>query len=322
MMEEGVAVGGGWGTSTTEGGWGWGQPHPAYLEAPTLPLADVAAVDPYWASRGTSWGGPPLLDQNAPDTRETIQEEPEEVTYEFFREAAELPEPTKEASPPEQGPQLIEVIGDEHSYYRIPMKGLPASDLPKKAPSLYVLVTGKQVHAADTDDIVRIPDALLERDSARALAADVNAATNIGPEKKQNDEAERHKYYQKTVGYRVEPETWHQRLGHPSHTTLKNSLKAGVFDDDALLLPRGGSLTAESADPPCTMCLTAPLAHKPFPDLPPGYDRYKPLDKVYSDFMVLSQEELDDKYYMLTFIDACTRYVWAINTDCHSLAFE
>ncbi|CAI7730836.1 unnamed protein product [Closterium sp. NIES-53] len=38
--------------------------------------------------------------------------------------------------------------------------------------------------------------------------------------------------------------------------------------------------------------------------------------------MILSQEGLDGEYYTLTFIDACTRYVWAINTDCRSLAFE
>ncbi|CAI7766404.1 unnamed protein product [Closterium sp. NIES-53] len=32
-------------------------------------------------------------------------------------------------------------------------------------------------------------------------------------------------------------------------------------------------------------------------------------------------EGLNGEYYTLTFIDACTRYVWAINTDCRSLAF-
>ncbi|CAI7828171.1 unnamed protein product [Closterium sp. NIES-53] len=149
-----------------------------------------------------------------------------------------------------------------------------------------------------------------------------DAATDTGPEKQQNDEAARHKYYQKTVRYHAEPETWHQQLGHPSHATLKNSLKAGVFDDDALLLPHGGSLTAESANLPCTVCTTTSLAHKPFPYLPPGYKRYKLLDNVYSNFMVLSRTELNVEFYTRTFIDLCTRYVWAVNTDCRSLAFE
>ncbi|CAI7806903.1 unnamed protein product [Closterium sp. NIES-53] len=38
--------------------------------------------------------------------------------------------------------------------------------------------------------------------------------------------------------------------------------------------------------------------------------------------MVLSQTGLDGKSYTLTFIDACTRYIWAVNTDCRSLAFK
>ncbi|CAI7810926.1 unnamed protein product [Closterium sp. NIES-54] len=38
--------------------------------------------------------------------------------------------------------------------------------------------------------------------------------------------------------------------------------------------------------------------------------------------MVLSRDGLDSENYTLTFIDACTRYVWAVNTDCLSLAFE
>ncbi|CAI7773710.1 unnamed protein product [Closterium sp. NIES-53] len=272
--EADVAAGGGRGTSTKER---WGQSAPAYPEAPGLPPAEVAAVDPYWATRGTSWGGPPLPDQYALDTPEPVQEESEEeLTYEL----AQAP------------------------------------------PSSSLLVTDEQVHAGKTDDIIGIPRALLERNSVRAFAADADTATDTRPEKQQNDEAARHKYYQKTVRDREEPEIWHQRLGHPSHATLKNSLKAGVFDDDALLLPHGGSLTAESANPPCTVCPTASLAHKPFPYLPPGYERYKPLDKVYSDFMILSQTGLNGIFYTLTFIDACTRYVWAVNTDYRSLSFE
>ncbi|CAI7809928.1 unnamed protein product [Closterium sp. NIES-54] len=309
------------GETSTKGRWG--QSAPAYPEAPGLPPAEVAAVDMYWATRGTSWDGPPLPDQYAPDTLEPVQEESEEeVTYEFFGEAAELPEPTEEPPSPEQGPQQIEVIDDEYNNFRIPMTRLPVSDWPKAPPSSSPLVSGEQVHAGNTDDIIGIPRALLERNSVRAFVADADAGTNMGPEKQQNDEASRHKYYQKTVGYRAEPETWHQRLGHPSHATLKNSLKAGVFDDDVLLLPHGGSLTAESANPPCTVCLTASLAHKPFPYLPPGYERYKSLDKVYSDFMVLSQTGLNGEFYTLTLINACTLYVWAVNNDCRSLAFE
>ncbi|CAI7885819.1 unnamed protein product [Closterium sp. NIES-54] len=201
------------------------------------------------------------------------------------------------------------------------MEGLPAPEWPEAASFPQPLITGHAVHSGDTDDIAKIPKEALEHLSIQDFVVDADAAIDKGPKEKQKDEAERHKYCQKTIGYRAEPETWHQRFGHPSHTTLKNSLRAGVFDDDALLLPRGGTLTS-SVDPPCTVYPTASLAHKPFPDLPPGYKRYKPLNKVYSDFMILSQEGLDGEYYTLTFIDACTRYLQAINTDCRSLAFE
>ncbi|CAI7775792.1 unnamed protein product [Closterium sp. NIES-53] len=155
------------------------------------------------------------------------------------------------------------------------------------------LVTGDRVYTADTDDVAKFPKEVLEHLSVRAFAADVDAAADKGPEKELNDAAERNKYYQKTISYRAEPETWHQRLEHPSHATLKNSLRAGVFDEGALLLPRGGSLTADSVDVLCIVCPVASLTHKPFPDLPPGYECYEPLEKVYSDFMILSQEGLD-----------------------------
>ncbi|CAI7912379.1 unnamed protein product [Closterium sp. NIES-53] len=38
--------------------------------------------------------------------------------------------------------------------------------------------------------------------------------------------------------------------------------------------------------------------------------------------MVLSQIEFNGEFYTLTFIDACTCYVWAVDTDCLSLVFE
>ncbi|CAI7873318.1 unnamed protein product [Closterium sp. NIES-53] len=233
-------------------------------------------------------------------------------------EPTELPEPTEESEPPVQGRQEIEVIDAEYSYFRIPMTGLPGREWPNQC----MLVTGDQVEAGDTEDIIGIPRALLEQKAIRALVPDTDNVADAGPEGEANDKAAPQKYYQKIVGYRADPGTWHQRLGHPSHATLKNLLKAGVFDNEALLFPRDGSLTADSPNPPCIVCPTAWLNHQPFPNLPPGYERYKPLDKVYSDFMVLSQEGLDGEQYALTFIDASTRYIWAVNTDYRSLAFE
>ncbi|CAI7779127.1 unnamed protein product [Closterium sp. NIES-53] len=157
-------------------------------------LLSANELDPYWATRGTSWGGPPLPDQYAPDTPENVQEESEEeVTYEYLSKAADLPVPTEEAPPPEQGPQLISVTGDEFLYHRVPMEGLPASEWPEAASFPQPLVTGDDVHSVDTDDVVNLPKTVLEHLSVRAFAADADAAADKGPEKEQNDAAERNK---------------------------------------------------------------------------------------------------------------------------------
>ncbi|CAI7762488.1 unnamed protein product [Closterium sp. NIES-54] len=318
-LEEGAATGGGWGAPAS--GSGWGPPSPPYPEAPALLPAAVVEIDPYWVTCGTSWVGPPLLDQYARDTPEDVQEELEEMTYEYGG-AADLPEPTEEAPPPEQGPQLISVTGNECLYHHVPMEGLPASEWPEATSFPQPLVTGDPVHTADTDGIIGIPDAVLEQVSARAFVADMSNAADKGPDEEQRDEAERNKYYLKTVIYHAKPEIWHQRLGQFSHDTLNNSIKSGVFDSEAVLLPRGTTLTANSNDLPCLICPTASLAHKLFPNLPPGYKRYEPLEKVCSDFMILSQDGLDDKQNTMTFIDACTRYVWAMNIDYLSRDFD
>ncbi|CAI7859219.1 unnamed protein product [Closterium sp. NIES-53] len=266
----GVPSGGGWGTLAPQGGWG--PQSPPYPEAPTLPPAVVAEIDPYWATRGISWGGPPLPDQYPDKPAEEEQQESDGMLYDFG-EASELPEPTEEAPPPEQGPQLIPVASDEYLYHRVPMEGLPTSEWSEVTRLLALLIIGDSVHAVDTDNIAGIPDAVLERASARAFVAYVNAATNKGPEKEQQDEGERNMYYKKTVGYRAEPEIWHQRLGHPSHATLKTSIEDKVFDSEGLLMPSSDILKATSNDPPCLICPTASLAHKPFPNLPPSYER-------------------------------------------------
>ncbi|CAI7806332.1 unnamed protein product [Closterium sp. NIES-54] len=165
--EEAATIGGGWGDIGATGGAGWGQPTPAYPEAPGLPPTDVAAIDPYWATRGTSWGGPPLPDQYAPDTPEHVQELEEEVTYEFFSKAAELPEPPEEAPPLEQVPHLISVTRGECIYHLLPMEGLPASEWPEAASFPQLLITGDVAHSSNTDDIAKIPKEALEHLSKR-----------------------------------------------------------------------------------------------------------------------------------------------------------
>ncbi|CAI7855325.1 unnamed protein product [Closterium sp. NIES-53] len=48
--------------------------------------------------------------------------------------------------------------------------------------------------------------------------------------------------YKRSPGHRASESLWHERLGHPSNTTLNNTIKAAVLDKDSLLLPDGGEL--------------------------------------------------------------------------------
>ncbi|CAI7806193.1 unnamed protein product [Closterium sp. NIES-54] len=178
--EEAATIGGSWGDIGATSGAGWGQPTPTYLEAPGLPPADVAAIDPNWATRGTSWGEPPLPNQYTPKTPEHVQELDEEVTYEFFSKAAELPEPTEEAPLPEQGPQLISITGGEYLYHCVPMEGLPISEWPEAASFPQPLIIDDAVHSGDTDDITKIPKEALEHLSIQDFVADADAAIDKG----------------------------------------------------------------------------------------------------------------------------------------------
>ncbi|CAI7824118.1 unnamed protein product [Closterium sp. NIES-53] len=46
-------------------------------------------------------------------------------------------------------------------------------------------------------------------------------------------------YYLRARGHKATAETWHKRLGHPSQSTLNNTIKAAVLDKHSLLLPGG-----------------------------------------------------------------------------------
>ncbi|CAI7805740.1 unnamed protein product [Closterium sp. NIES-54] len=46
-------------------------------------------------------------------------------------------------------------------------------------------------------------------------------------------------YYLRAQGHKATGETWHKRLGHPSQSTLNNTIKAAVLDKNSLLLPSG-----------------------------------------------------------------------------------
>ncbi|CAI7803876.1 unnamed protein product [Closterium sp. NIES-54] len=128
-------------------------------------------------------------------------------------------------------------------------------------------------------------------------------------------------YYLRAQGHKATGETWHKRLGHPSQSTLNNTIKAAVLDKNSLLLPSGLELTPVNRPVPCTICPAANLPHESFPTHFPGADDYQLMDKVYSDILNLPEDGFNGERYVITFTDASTRYVWTGNMTNRFLAF-
>ncbi|CAI7854644.1 unnamed protein product [Closterium sp. NIES-53] len=127
--------------------------------------------------------------------------------------------------------------------------------------------------------------------------------------------------YTRSPGHRVDESLWHQRLGHPSNTTLNNTIKSGILDKDSLLLPGGRELQRVRGT--CFTCPEADLPHQLFvshhnPSTPP----YAPLEKVYSDILYTHKSGQGAYNYVITFINAATRYAWHLNLPSRDLAFE
>ncbi|CAI7900551.1 unnamed protein product [Closterium sp. NIES-53] len=129
------------------------------------------------------------------------------------------------------------------------------------------------------------------------------------------------KYYLRAQGHKATGETWHKRLGHPSQSTLNNTIKAAVLDKNSLLLPNGLELKPVNRPAPCTICPAANLSHEPFPIHFPGANDYQLMDKVYSDILNLPEDGFNGERYVITFTDASTRYVWTGNMTNLFLAF-
>ncbi|CAI7859708.1 unnamed protein product [Closterium sp. NIES-53] len=128
-------------------------------------------------------------------------------------------------------------------------------------------------------------------------------------------------YYLRAQGHKATGETWHKRLGHPSQSTLNNTIKAAVLDKNSLLLPNGLELKPMNRPAPCTICPAANLPHEPFPTHFPRANDYQLMDKVYSDILNLPEDGFNGERYVITFTDASTRYVWTGNMTNRFLAF-
>ncbi|CAI7907203.1 unnamed protein product [Closterium sp. NIES-53] len=125
--------------------------------------------------------------------------------------------------------------------------------------------------------------------------------------------------YRRSPGHRADESTWHARMGHASNTVLNNTIRAGVLDKDSLLLLDGREL--QRARGTCLTCPEADLPHRSFaPRHNPSAPAYAPLKKVYSDILYNREPGQVTYNYIITFIDAATRYVWHLNLPSRDMA--
>ncbi|CAI7883740.1 unnamed protein product [Closterium sp. NIES-53] len=126
-----------------------------------------------------------------------------------------------------------------------------------------------------------------EQDNEAEPREEVGPVIQI-PHETESKAAEYHARYLRTPGVREDPD------GTEPHTTSHTTT--------------------------CTICPTAALTHQAYPSVEPSTNRYKKLQKVYSDFIVLTCEGINGKQYTLTFVDAYSRHVWIATVDFRSKA--
>ncbi|CAI5503883.1 unnamed protein product [Closterium sp. Naga37s-1] len=198
--------------------------------------------------------------------------------------------------------------------FTLPPHHLPLPDLPEGT--------------ADTDDAPP-PLAALATITPTPTAQDVILALGHSispqpiPEPTERDIAELIAFYIRSPALRAQPDLWHRRLGHPSQEVLNNCIRAQVFLPGTLLRPDGTPVPVDTTRcAGCDICPEAALTHQPFKLLEPGTNRYEKLEKVYSDFLVLTKTGLNGEEYTLTFVDAHSRFVWVANVSHRSKAFD
>ncbi|CAI7870262.1 unnamed protein product [Closterium sp. NIES-54] len=260
-----------------------------------------------------------------------------------IEEAAEEPEITEEAPEAEEeeslteyGPHLLLITTDGRNYLRLETRGVAIGDTifeeeeivqpedrhtrtapPHPEKPLKLPVTMDTVTIGDTSGTYH---GVTIQVAAIQVTMPDEPADETRQETTKEILAREKELYARTKGYRADGDIWHQRMGHPSIEVLNNCINANVFATDALLLPDGKLLKPRFDLPTCTVCPAAALRHTPFAKKIPGAERYKPLEKVYSDFLVLTAKGVGGEQYTLTFIDAGTCFVWAVNVKDRYLA--
>ncbi|CAI7880360.1 unnamed protein product [Closterium sp. NIES-54] len=293
--EGGWGSAGGWGTSDT-GGWG----------------AASGGETSGWGTSGEVWRA----------SREDQRGEKEEIEAE--PPVVPLGRPPRRAVPalpppdiqPGSDPWDTIDWGNEPSTLRRTVYG-PAPE-PREPTFFHGTIRGTNIPLSNILDIEFLALMLTmanEDDEAEDTAAEPAQA----PDK---DPAEAHARYMWTYGFRADDTIWHQRLGHPSRLTLKNCIEADVFVPDALLRHDGTEVRGATHPPNCTVYPEAVLSHQPLPLLEPRTNRYAKQEKVYSDFLNVGHCGSNDELYTLTFVDVGMRYVWVVNVEACSRAYE
>ncbi|CAI7877031.1 unnamed protein product [Closterium sp. NIES-53] len=109
-------------------------------------------------------------------------------------------------------------------------------------------------------------------------------------------------------GHKATADTWHKRLGHPSQSTLNNTIKAAVLDKNSLLLPGGLEMKPVNRPSPYLICPAANLPHEPYPTHFPGAEDYRLMEKKEASGACSHFLTLTNRAYLATQRDPTTLF--------------
>ncbi|CAI7915286.1 unnamed protein product [Closterium sp. NIES-53] len=316
----------------------------------------AAAAHGGWGSTASwgagIWGAPPREDEEEPIEEAIVRAEKEAaeeavVPYGFPRPIGIPPlgappssdswASSKHSTPPADRDTIL-------PYSRYPHSPLPAESTPigphdpsttrpsniQRPPPHHIPRPNLPKRTANTDDLTAPLAAITTVETAQQLTArDLILALGLSispqpiPQPPPTNTAKLLAFYARSPTIRAPPDLWHKRLDHPSQEVLNNCIRAQVFIPGTLLRPDGIPVpinTTRRTD--CTICLEAARNHKPFKLLNLSTNHYETLQKVYSEFLVLTQTVINGEEYTLTFVDAYSRFVWVANVSHRSKALD
>ncbi|CAI7890098.1 unnamed protein product [Closterium sp. NIES-54] len=292
------------------GGWGDPAPPGATWGSATGASGTVSG----WGTDGGHWdpsgGGSDNNDNSdAPPTREELEEIPREIVVERGKRSPRVaiplgrppqPPPSPPHSPYHWSPYWLEI--EEGNAPSTPPRDT-AGPISRPYP-FACLIEGTRNPLNVIPDCKFLALYLTTAPAEEETAAEAEEAEEDDGAEPREEEgpvldipqetdakvAEFHARYLRTPGVRGKDDLWHHRLSHPSLQTFNNCLRAKVFQPGALLCPDGTESLGTTHPANCTICPTAALTHQAYPLLEPSTNRYKKLQKVYSDYIVLTVE--------------------------------